>query len=143
MKIFTHETLPEEISILIRELKVRKINLILLSGDLGYGKTTSVQALARLLGVTDIVQSPTFVLLKRYSTTDDVFTTVVHIDAYRITDGTLFDFLQLQSILKEDRTLVCVEWPEQIPELSNFPHALVQLGYKSENERSIDISFTE
>jgi tRNA threonylcarbamoyl adenosine modification protein YjeE len=142
MKLFTRETLPEEITILIDELKIRKINLVLLSGDLGYGKTTSVQVLAQLLGVVDAVLSPTFVLLKRYKTTDEVFTTLVHVDAYRVTDGTLFNFLELQSILTEAQTLVCVEWPEQIPELSNFPHALVQLGYSSAHERSIDISFS-
>src|ERR1700754_3179272 len=63
--------------------------LVTLTGELGAGKTTFTQSLARALGVTDTVTSPTFVLEKIYSLPDSTqgFTRLVHIDAYRLSGG--------------------------------------------------------
>ena len=55
-----------------------------LHGDLGAGKTTFTQTLARELGVEEIVTSPTFVIMKNYELTNQPFEKLVHIDAYRI-----------------------------------------------------------
>ncbi len=141
MKTLTRETLPEHITELLKNLKEKRSNLVLLKGNLGMGKTTCVQEIARQLGVVGIISSPTFVLLKQYETTDPVVKTLVHIDAYRVTDGTLFTFLELKALLDKPQTLVCVEWSEYIPELGHYPHALVQLEYESPVTRMIDISF--
>ncbi len=141
MTTFTLEKLPTEMAELMSELKKRKINLVLFEGDLGRGKTTSIQEIARILGVTESVLSPTFVLMKQYKTTDEYFKTLVHVDAYRITDGSLFGLLGLDSIITEPHTLICVEWPKIIPELGHYPHALVHLEYENETTRTIDVSF--
>lgn len=144
--ILSLETLPEMIRTLLSDVKEKKLNLILLEGNLGRGKTTCVQEIARALGVEATVQSPTFVLMKSYDTKDGHFTKLAHIDAYRITDGSLFRLLDLERLLQNPQTLVCVEWPEFIAPLEQFPHALVHLEYDGSEtgvgERTIDISFT-
>jgi tRNA threonylcarbamoyladenosine biosynthesis protein TsaE len=55
-----------------------------LYGNLGAGKTSFTQAVARELGVIDIVNSPTFVIEKIYETKHPDFKRLVHIDAYRL-----------------------------------------------------------
>ncbi len=142
MTTFTLDTLPKEMAGLVSELKKRKINVVLFDGDLGRGKTTSIQEIARSLGVTESVLSPTFVLMKQYQTSDEYFTTLIHIDAYRITDGSLFRLLGLDAVIADPHTLVCVEWPNLIPELGHYPHALVHLEYENETTRTIGVSFT-
>lgn len=85
-----------------------------LSGDLGAGKTTITQALARELSVAETVVSPTFVIAKFYGAHAHGFTQLVHIDAYRIVDTSELEPLGFQSILAQPETLVVIEWPENI-----------------------------
>ena len=69
-----------------------RATIVALSGDLGAGKTTFVQALAKELGVDTTVQSPTYVLMKSYSLPEGLnpwgakrrFKRLIHIDAYRL-----------------------------------------------------------
>lgn len=88
-----------------------------LSGDLGVGKTTFVQTLAEVLGVGESVTSPTFTIMKRYTTADGVFPTLVHIDAYRVESIDEMRVLGFETLLAERGTLVCIEWPERIEPL--------------------------
>lgn len=88
--------------------------VVALAGDLGAGKTTFVQQLAQILGVTDIVTSPTFVLMKSYETTDMVFQNLVHIDAYRIEDDSEMGPLNFSTLITQPATLICIEWPQRI-----------------------------
>jgi len=88
---------------------------IALSGDLGAGKTTLVQAIAHELGVVDTVTSPTFVVMKQYKIARGRFRTLVHIDAYRIEDEAELDVLHARELFAEAENLVVVEWPEKVP----------------------------
>lgn len=86
--------------------------LILLQGPVGAGKTTFTQALARALGVTELVRSPTFVLLKSYTARKGGLRRLIHIDAYRLSS-----FQELQDLggiehLGDPDTLTVVEWPK-------------------------------
>ncbi len=85
-----------------------------LRGDLGAGKTTLVQALARSLGVATPVVSPTFVIAKFYETTDERWDKLIHIDAYRIEDPKELEILGWQKMIESPNILVVVEWPERI-----------------------------
>lgn len=87
-----------------------------LSGDLGAGKTTLVQAIAARLGVTEQVVSPTFVIAKYYKIHSDsvVQKTLIHIDAYRITDVDELHAIDWQGICADANNLIVVEWPENI-----------------------------
>jgi len=86
---------------------------MLLSGDLGAGKTTFVQALAKALGVTEPVQSPTYVLMKKYQTTSSKFQTLVHVDLYRLEKPEELETLKLEEMFADPGALVAIEWPER------------------------------
>ncbi|QRV01802.1 tRNA (adenosine(37)-N6)-threonylcarbamoyltransferase complex ATPase subunit type 1 TsaE [Arcanobacterium phocisimile] len=80
-------------------------DLVMLTGPLGAGKTTMTQGIARGLGITSAVSSPTFAIAQIYhgSALD-----LVHVDAYRLTSIEELDALDLDSSLEESLTVV--EW---------------------------------
>lgn len=89
--------------------------LITLSGELGAGKTTFTQALARAFGVRDTVTSPTFVLEKIYALPAEAkFEHFVHIDAYRLNAGEELRALGFQKLFEEPGNLIVLEWPERV-----------------------------
>lgn len=94
-----------------------------LSGDLGSGKTTFVQHLARHLGIEEIIQSPTFVLEKIYDVPSERFHHMVHIDAYRL-EGADDRILDLQSLVRDPHILVLIEWPEYLANPPHFTHTI-------------------
>lgn len=81
-----------------------------LHGDLGAGKTTFVQGLARGLGIHDPITSPTFTL---FSLHKGPSRTLVHLDAYRLGNDRQADDLMLEDFLTTPWCLA-VEWPERI-----------------------------
>ncbi len=112
--------------------------VVALRGDLGAGKTTLTQAFAKALGVTDVVQSPTYVLMKRYTTAHTQFTTLVHIDAYRFERPEQWAQLKPQEFLGDPRTLVLVEWPERVEGFMPKPDLGIDIGPgASDKEREI------
>ncbi|OHE86150.1 MAG: tRNA (adenosine(37)-N6)-threonylcarbamoyltransferase complex ATPase subunit type 1 TsaE, partial [Verrucomicrobia bacterium RIFCSPLOWO2_12_FULL_64_8] len=82
---------------------------VALHGDLGTGKTTFVQGLARGLGVADVVTSPTFNIFHLYRGKR----TFVHLDAYRLENAHQVAELMLEDFLASPWCLA-VEWPEKI-----------------------------
>ncbi len=115
--------------------------LITLSGELGAGKTTFVQALARELGVMRTVQSPTYVLMKSYSISYKHFTRLVHIDAYRLDNAGEFIALNPSEFLLDPHALVCVEWPERIEGALHMPDTVLKFSSDGadEEERFFEI----
>jgi tRNA threonylcarbamoyladenosine biosynthesis protein TsaE len=106
-------------------------------GDLGSGKTTSAQALARELGIKSSVISPTFILEKRYTITKHPdFKTLVHIDAYRFDDPAEAAVLRLGDTLQDPYSLVIIEWPERLGG-SITADIIVQFSTIDENTREI------
>ena len=89
--------------------------VIALTGDLGVGKTAFTKELAKILGVSHEVTSPTFVIMKSYSiSTHPFFKTLTHIDAYRIESEDEVRVLGFAELLKDPTQLICIEWPEKI-----------------------------
>lgn len=80
-----------------------------LHGDLGVGKTTFVQGLARGLGVSEHVTSPTFAI---YSVYRGKASSLVHLDAYRLEKDAQLEALLLDEFLVSPWCLA-VEWPEK------------------------------
>ncbi len=89
--------------------QVRPGDLIILTGDLGAGKTTFTQGLGEALGVRGPVASPTFIIARTHPS-EVGGPSLIHVDAYRL--GTLaeLDDLDLDSSLETSVTVV--EWGE-------------------------------
>lgn len=95
--------------------------IVALSGDLGAGKTSFVQCVARTLGVRDSVNSPTFVLEKSYATHTGRFKRLIHIDAYRL-QGEDDHILDLPQLSLDSDNLIMIEWPEYLEHPPLFTH---------------------
>src|SRR4030042_5954313 len=83
-------------------------DIICLNGELGAGKTTLVQGIARGWGTSDNVTSPTSVLVNNYRRPDGV--EMNHLDAYRLESALEAEDLDLERMLAEGPLLV--EWAE-------------------------------
>lgn len=84
--------------------------IIILTGDLGAGKTTLTKGIAQGMGIKEIVNSPTFTIMKIYQGKLPLY----HLDVYRI-ENPDYDF-ELEEYLDNDGVAV-IEWGEQIKEL--------------------------
>lgn len=103
----TLEALDEFARLLVRGLKPPLV--VYLIGPLGAGKTTFVRALARALGYSGRVKSPTYGLLERYDFNDLSF---VHLDLYRVAGEGELEFLALRDLF-DDQTVLLIEWPDR------------------------------
>lgn len=85
-----------------------------LSGHLGAGKTSFTKLLAKELGITETVTSPTFVIMKIYEIPAGTssFKRLVHIDAYRLEKRNELEALDFERISSDPHNLMIVEWPE-------------------------------
>jgi len=110
-----------------------------LYGELGSGKTTFVQDIARIFGIKEFVTSPTFVIEKIYNINHPNFKRLIHIDAYRLESGKELLVLGWKDILKDEKNLILIEWPEKIKEILPTNHAKVSFKFISDNEREIEI----
>jgi tRNA threonylcarbamoyladenosine biosynthesis protein TsaE len=110
--------------------------LVLLSGDLGAGKTTLTKGIAGGLRAAkeEDVTSPTFTLVHRYE--GDV--RVYHVDLYRIGDAHDFDTLGLEDVFSEN-ALVLIEWPERMTVRTEWPVVRIRLEHVDEATRRIRI----
>ncbi|OYO24008.1 tRNA (adenosine(37)-N6)-threonylcarbamoyltransferase complex ATPase subunit type 1 TsaE [Enemella dayhoffiae] len=92
---------------------LRPGDLLLLTGELGAGKTTLTQGIGAGLGVDEPVVSPTFVLSRIYPTAEQR-PDLVHVDAYRLGSADELDDLDLDS--GADRSVTVVEWGAGVAE---------------------------
>ena len=110
----TQQIAHEVLSDLLSTAKKSSARILALSGDLGAGKTTFVQGIARALDITEPITSPTFVLANTYTANDKK---LVHVDCYRLEsaeDASILDFTQL---FTDPEAIVCIEWPERIKDI--------------------------
>lgn len=120
--------------------KGESATLVTLSGELGAGKTAFSQAIARALGVTDPVTSPTFVLAKSYTLPEGLaFTQLLHIDAYRLKEGKDLGPIGLPEAMQDTGTLVLLEWPEMVAD--GLPEADVKITLEALPDGTRSISY--
>jgi len=110
-----------------------------LYGDLGSGKTTFTQAVAKIFDIKEDITSPTFVIEKVYNTQHPKFKNLVHIDAYRLDSAKELSVLDWHKTLSDSRNIIFIEWPEKVLEILPKNHAKVFFKFLSENEREIEI----
>jgi tRNA threonylcarbamoyladenosine biosynthesis protein TsaE len=109
MPTTTETGAPEETAALAVRLaqRLRPGDVVLVSGEMGAGKTTFVRGACRALGVQGAVTSPTFTIARRY----DASVPISHLDLYRLGDLADEDPALLADELAEDR-ITFIEWPE-------------------------------
>ena len=113
-------------------------DVVAMYGDLGAGKTAFVRGLARGLGYSGRVSSPTFTIVNEYEGTIPVF----HFDMYRLKSSDELFEIGWEDYL--DRNGVCaVEWSENAEDA--FPRDVIKVEIKKlgENDREIAFSFPE
>jgi len=111
--------------------------VIALEGELGTGKTTLTQELARILGVKENIISPTFVIMKKYKVKDEIFQYLIHIDAYRLEKENELENLGFQEILSDKSNLVIVEWPSKVSKCIPKNACKLELSHDKDNTRFI------
>ncbi len=89
-------------------------NVVLISGEMGVGKTTLIKELLSLYGVTDNISSPTFSIINEYLIDNDEI--IYHMDLYRIKDIAELENIGFFEYVKSRRTCL-IEWGEMIEEL--------------------------
>lgn len=107
--------------------------MITMEGDLGAGKTTMTKGIAKGLGINEIVNSPTFTIMKTYQGRLKLF----HLDVYRI-ENAISDF-ELEEYF-EDNGVCVIEWANQIKEL--LPDELLEISIfdLGDDKRQLELS---
>ncbi len=110
-------------------------DLVVLTGDLGAGKTQFAKGVARGLGVTDQVTSPTFALHQQYQGRELLH----HLDVYRLDDLAETLDLDLPELIESGITMI--EWGDTIQNVLPADRLLVRLiaDSEEENQRAITI----
>lgn len=110
--------------------------IVCLFGELGAGKTTFVQGLAKGLKIkkTETVQSPTFVVMNIYHGKLPIY----HFDLYRLKDTQQISLIGYEEFLYGDGVAV-IEWPENFGSLMPEKYLAVHLQHKGENSRLIHV----
>ncbi|RYX86787.1 tRNA (adenosine(37)-N6)-threonylcarbamoyltransferase complex ATPase subunit type 1 TsaE [bacterium] len=115
--------------------KLQAGDLVYLSGELGAGKTTFAQELARALGVEEDVTSPTFTLILEYNSGR---VPLLHCDAYRLEDleseelgdTGFFDFLERRDAVR------LLEWPEMVAGYLPTPTWSIEITFEGDSRRA-------
>ncbi len=110
-------------------------DVVLLHGDLGAGKTTFTQGVFSALGVTEIVNSPTFAILKSYQGKNCM---LHHFDTYRISTEEAIES-GFDEILDDRQSIIFIEWSENILPLLPDKTKNVDIKLIDENTREFNI----
>ena len=117
---------------LIKKTPSRKALVLALMGDLGSGKTTFTQGLGKYLKIKGKINSPTFVVMKRFGN-------FYHFDCYRLEKPEEILELGWEQIINNPRNVVVVEWPEKIKKLLPTQTHFLKFKFVNETERTIEL----
>ncbi len=116
--------------------KLNVNDVIALYGELGSGKTTFTQYLVKALNFQAKVQSPTFVLARKYTNGRGIIKTVNHLDLYRLIDTNEAIEIDPEDYFYEKDAITIIEWPDIIENILPDKTIKIYFSYGSnENER--------
>ena len=107
-------------------------SVVCLLGDLGAGKTTLVRGVAEGLNIKEVVQSPTFNIMKIYLKGDRP---LIHIDAYRLAD--INTDIGLDEYIGYETGITMIEWPMYIDHLIPKEAVYVELKHLGDDKRKV------
>ncbi len=107
--------------------------ILLFYGDMGVGKTTLIKEIAKRLGVTDIISSPTFSIVNEYEIENDK---VYHFDFYRIKNEEEALDIGIEEYFFSDHWIM-IEWPEKIENLLPAKNTNIKLIKNNNGSRTI------
>ena len=109
--------------------------VILITGEVGTGKTTLIKEYCKLIGVEEIVNSPTYTLINEYQNKSGK---IVHMDLYRVEDINEINELGLFEYLENN--IVIIEWPEIILKMIDIKYSMINITFINEKERKLSIN---
>ena len=109
--------------------------IIVLSGDLGAGKTTFSKGFAKGLGISETITSPTFTLLNEYSGDKNLY----HFDMYRLSSKEEAYELGFENYFENNDGIILVEWAENVKGLFTPPYLKVLIEKIDENKRKFTL----
>lgn len=110
--------------------------VIELIGDVGAGKTTFTKGLAKSLGITNEIQSPTFTISRVY---EGAKNNLVHYDFYRLNDAGIMA-IEMQDVIDDPNNITVIEWGEPVREVLPKKYITVKIKIISENIREVEWS---
>ncbi|MBE5741551.1 MAG: tRNA (adenosine(37)-N6)-threonylcarbamoyltransferase complex ATPase subunit type 1 TsaE [Clostridiales bacterium] len=113
---------------------LNKGDVVLLNGDLGAGKTTFTQFVFAFLGVKEVVNSPTFAILKTYKGKCILH----HFDTYRISSEEAIE-AGFDEVLGDRDSIIFIEWSENIAPLLPKNTKKINIKVVDENTREFEI----
>jgi tRNA threonylcarbamoyladenosine biosynthesis protein TsaE len=115
--------------------QLQRGDLIILSGELGAGKTAFTQGIGRGLGISEIT-SPTFVISRIHNGRIPL----IHVDAYRLiqSPGVLLEFEDLDLPSKMSEAVTVIEWGSDLAPLLKDEFLEIKIEFISDAERSLD-----
>ena len=106
-----------------------------LVGDVGAGKTTFTKGLAKGLGISETVQSPTFTISRVY---EGEKLTLSHYDFYRLNDYGIME-MELAENLNNAKNVTVVEWADDLAEILPKKHLKLVFESLNENQRKVKV----
>lgn len=129
----------------IINIKNNKAKVLALSGDLGAGKTTLTQEIAKSFDIKDSIISPTFVIMKFYDIDSkskyySYFKKLIHIDAYRL--ESFEDLIKIGwfDLVENKDNLIIIEWPERVEGCLDSNSFLVKIGHVDDQTRVVEFN---
>jgi len=108
-----------------------------LIGDIGVGKTTLVKGLAKGLGITDDVTSPSFVISKTYRNAKNSIL-LTHFDFYRLSDPGIMQS-ELSESIEAPNTITIIEWGSTVKNVLPKNRIKITINYNDDNTRTIKV----
>ena len=119
--------------------KLKAGDALLLFGDLGAGKTTFVQGLAKGLGITERILSPSFVLQRIHKVLGRDFKILNHIDLYRLEGKHDIQSLGLLETIEDPEAITIIEWADRLIDFLPKQGYKIWFEYLGENKRKIKV----
>ena len=114
--------------------KINGVNIILLKGELGTGKTTLIKSILKNLGIEENITSPTFSIVNQYSTSDLL---INHFDLYRVKSLKELDVIGFEEYL-DNEGITFIEWPKIA--MSKISYRYIEIYIKFIDEKSREIT---